>query len=86
MPELTQAVVDRGIVTAYWDLGGGADEIWWQLPEVYQFSDFSVIRVHFIYAAGEVGLQVTGPTSSSVRATVATMEGYRLRVVVIPPA
>ena len=86
MPELTQAVVDGGIVTAYWDLGSGANDDWWQLPDVFQYSDGSVRTVTFIYAAGEVGLQVTGPTSPSVRAAVAVMDGHRLRVVVIPPA
>ena len=46
----------------------------------------SVRTVTFIYAAGEAGLQVTGPTSTSVRASVAAMDGHLLRVVVIPPA
>ena len=86
MPELTQAVVNGGIVTGYWDLGSGADDNWWQLPDVFQFSDGNVSTVNFVYSAGEVGLQVTGPTSASVRATVAAIDGHRLRVVVIPPA
>ena len=86
MPELTQAVVDGGIVTGYWDLGSGASDNWWQLPDVFQFSDDSVATVTFIYAAGEVGLQVTGPTFASVRGTVAAIDGHRLRVVVLPPA
>ena len=86
MPELTQAVVDGGIVTGYWDLGSGANDDWWQLPDVLQHSDGNVRTVTFIYATGEVGLQVTSSESSSVRAAVAVMDGHRLRVVVIPPA
>ena len=86
MPGLTQAVVNGGIVTGYWDLGSGADDNWWQLPDVFQFFDGNVSTVNFVYSAGEVGLQVTGPTSASVRATVAAIDGHRLRVVVIPPA
>ena len=64
MPELTQAVVDGGIVTGYWDLGSGANDDWWQLPDVLQHSDGNVRTVTFIYATGEVGLQVTSSASS----------------------
>lgn len=85
MPELAQAVVDGGIVTGYWDLGSG-DDRWWQLPDVFQFSDGIVTTVNFIYSVGSVGLQVTGPNAASVRANVASIDGYRLRVVVLPPA
>ena len=84
MTELTQAVVDGGIVTGYWDQGSGVDDFWWQLPHVSQSADGSS-TVTFIYETGEVGLQVTGSTSETVQATVATIEGYRLRVVVLAP-
>ena len=84
MSELTQAVVDGGIVTGYWDRGSGAAE-WWQLPYVFQSADGSG-AVTFIYEAGKAGLEVTGPTTASVQATVADIDGYRLRVVVLPPA
>ena len=82
MSELTQAVVDRGIVIAYWDLGSGAND-WWQLPYTFQSPD---VTVTFFYETGKVYLQVTGPTKASVENTVATINGYRLRVVVLPPA
>ena len=84
MSELTQAVVDRGYVTGYWDKGRGVDDFWWQLPYVFQSADGSG-AVTFIYEAGKVGLEVTGPTSESVQATVTAIDRYRLRVVVLAP-
>ena len=81
MPEITQEVVDGGIVTVHWDLGEG--RAWWSLPYVFQFNDLTTSVVSYIYSLGSIGLQVT---SAGAVATVGVIDGFRVRVVIVPPA
>ena len=84
MPEITQEVVDGGIVTVHWDLGGGT--AWWSLPHVFQYDDLVTSVVEYIYSPGSIGLQVTSPARAAVGATVRVIDGFSIRVVIVPPA
>ena len=85
MPEITQGVVDGGIVTAYWDLGDSRGA-WWSLPHVFQFNDLTTAVVSYIYSPRSIGLQVTSIDPTSTGATVGVIDGFRVRVVIVPPA
>ena len=37
VPKLTQAVIERGGVTSYWDADVDDDKWWWQLPNIVHF-------------------------------------------------
>ncbi len=84
MPEITEAVLDGGVVTAHYNFGSD-DSGWRSLPNVFQFTTLSVAVIDYLYAPGEFFVQITSPDPIAVSATIAAIDGYGLRVVVLPP-
>ena len=77
-PLITQAVLDAGAVLAYTDLGSGIDT-WVALPLTFP----SLVTLTYVYTLGGFSVIVLRPAGSLPIA--AAFDGYRIRVVVIPP-
>ena len=79
VPEIS----NDSFVTAYLDLlgDGGA---WYTLPFVLQFNDLVTSSMTYAFDDDLFALQITGPAPAAVAGTVAAIDRYRVKVVVVP--
>ena len=77
-PQLTQAVVDGGAVLAFTDIGSGADA-WIALPFIA-----ASVNMTYVVTAGALGIFLSRPSGAPRVASL--FNGFRVRVLVIPPA
>lgn len=83
IPDLTPETADRGVVFGYLDWG---IEKWWLLPSVYQYPDGVVVDVTLSILQYTTYLQLAGPSLAHVEAMAGGMDGWRVRIVLIPPS
>lgn len=78
--EITQDVLDNGIVLAFTDLGSGGGG-WWSLPLVLPASENLTMVVQYAYLVGGVVIQLTNSIDASVAFAV---DGFGVKVIVLP--
>ena len=84
MPEITAETVASGIVEAYYDLGSGGT-VWAPLPDTIQFTDLVTGTLGYVYRRGQFEVSITSPDVSARLAIAQSVNGHRVKVLILAP-